>query len=277
MAKRDDISPEMIRQLFDYNPDTGVLTWKTRTPDMFEDGGHSAAHTCAAWNAKFAGKTTGCADNKGYLVVGINNKNYFAHRVIWCLVHGEWPNGEVDHHDLNPCNNTIGNLRDLTQAENSRNREKNSNNTSGAKGVSYCRRTKKYAAIIWFERTPYFLGRFKTVQEASAAYDAASTALHGPCGRLNDLSKKSIVAEWKPKDRVTNRVNKAGKNASGPMSLAKKVKCIETGIIYDSASDAGRATKTSAGSIITVCRKSNPHRKTAGGYRWSYAHEEVIE
>ena len=45
----------------------------------------------------------------------------------------------------------------------------------------------------------------------------------------------------------------------------RKVRCIETGEIFTSISDAGR--EKSAKKITEVCRGS---RKTSGGYHWEY-------
>jgi len=44
MADRADITPELLRQLLRYEPETGKLFWKARTPDMFQDGQKSKEH-----------------------------------------------------------------------------------------------------------------------------------------------------------------------------------------------------------------------------------------
>ena len=52
----------------------------------------------------------------------------------------------------------------------------------------------------------------------------------------------------------------------------KSVQCVETGIIYESASEAARLVpKTSQSKICMVCRGQ---RKTCGGYHWKYVEEE---
>lgn len=47
----------------------------------------------------------------------------------------------------------------------------------------------------------------------------------------------------------------------------KRVRCIETGIIYESLTEASSKTGISQGSISECC---NGKRKTAGGFHWEY-------
>lgn len=48
---------------------------------------------------------------------------------------------------------------------------------------------------------------------------------------------------------------------------SKKVKCIETGIVYESTREAGRQLNISNGNISKCC---NGKRKSIGGYTWKY-------
>ena len=53
----------------------------------------------------------------------------------------------------------------------------------------------------------------------------------------------------------------------------KSVKCVETGVIYKSLTEASKSTGLSMGDISNVCS----HRKwfnTAGGYHWEYIKPE---
>lgn len=47
-------SPETLRKLLRYEPDTGKLFWRKRTPDMFSGGYRSPEGNCSAWNARLA-------------------------------------------------------------------------------------------------------------------------------------------------------------------------------------------------------------------------------
>ena len=52
----------------------------------------------------------------------------------------------------------------------------------------------------------------------------------------------------------------------------RKVQCIETGEIFESASEAARKVpKTTQSKICMVCRGQ---RNTCGGYHWRYIEEE---
>ena len=53
-------------------------------------------------------------------------------------------------------------------------------------------------------------------------------------------------------------------------SLKKSVLCVETGVVYESQSEASRLTGIKETNISAVCRKK-PHCITAGGYHWEYA------
>ena len=53
----------------------------------------------------------------------------------------------------------------------------------------------------------------------------------------------------------------------------KQIKCVETGVIYKSLTEASKSTGLSMGNISSVCN----HRKwfnTAGGYHWEYIKPE---
>jgi len=60
----------------------------------------------------------------------------------------------------------------------------------------------------------------------------------------------------------------------GKSVLAKKVICVESNKLYESALEASRQTGIAASSIGNVCRKKvikNCICKTAGGFHWEYA------
>lgn len=90
----------------------------------------------------------------------------------------------VDHIDGNTLNNSKSNLRKVTASQNSTNRPKNKNNTTGFKGVRQ-RPDGRFEAKIRKAGKDYYLGVFTTAENAAMAYDDASIELHKEHGRLN--------------------------------------------------------------------------------------------
>ena len=178
------LEPELIRKLLDYDPDTGALTWKPRTPDMFEDEAHSAEHNCAKWNARYSGRETGTPYTGGYLAVGFGGRRFLAHRVAWAFVNGEWPKAQIDHIDGNRANNRIKNLRGADHSSNGANRVAPATNKSGAKGVSWSKKERKWIAHIRVKNRSLRLGGFHSVEEAASAYAEASRKHFGEFSRV---------------------------------------------------------------------------------------------
>lgn len=73
----------------------------------------------------------------GHQRIWFCNERHLKHRIIWLMMTGSLPKGEIDHIDQNPGNNKWNNLRDVSGVINMRNKTMMSNNTSGFTGVSY--------------------------------------------------------------------------------------------------------------------------------------------
>lgn len=99
------ISPEVLRELLTYNPDTGKLFWKPRPSEMFKnDRGY------CSWNTRHAHAEAFTSLNpQGSLTGSIFGKTYLAHRVAWALYHGEWPSS-LNHVNGRHDDNRITNL-----------------------------------------------------------------------------------------------------------------------------------------------------------------------
>lgn len=85
----------------------------------------------------------------------------------------------IDHINGNPLDNRKENLRICQQQQNMYNRRKNSNNTSGIKGVSWSNIAKKWKAQIRINKKAKHLGYFDNIEDAAKAYEAAAIVGHG--------------------------------------------------------------------------------------------------
>ena len=184
------LSVEYIRKLLDYNPETGRLFWKFRTPDMFPDNSaYGPEWACRSWNSRFAGKEAGYIDKeKGYLKITIGRDTHYAHRLAWAIHYGRFPENDIDHKNGKKLENWIKNLRDVREAVNMQNQAKRRNNTSGVHGV-YFQRGKWHAAFRANGRKIY-VGSFAEIEKAKEAIRLARinhggfTPRHGEETRL---------------------------------------------------------------------------------------------
>lgn len=153
-----------------YDPETGVLRWKTRPEAHFK-----SYRACAAWNGHFAGKIAGNTIS-GYTTIRIDNKLYKAHRVIWKMVTGADPD-VIDHKDNEGTNNKWENLRSGSQESNGHNRRKWKTSWSGLKGVYLY--NGRISSQIRHKGELYRLGYFDTKELAHEAYCEAARRLFG--------------------------------------------------------------------------------------------------
>ena len=166
---KDLPSPETLRKLLRYEPETGKLYWRERPREFFKTD-----IDCRRWNAKHSGKEAFTAQNVGgYLRGMIFRQVFFAHRVILALSMGEWPTGQIDHVNGDTSDNRIDNLRDVTPSENARNRRIRADSASGVNGVSWRKNRGKWTAYISHGGRLCYLGLFSDIQDAAAARKAA--------------------------------------------------------------------------------------------------------
>lgn len=159
------LTQNKVKELFDYDPDTGRLTWRV-------DCGKN----------KMAGKIAGCQDRHGYLKIGIDGEQYRTHRLVWLYVYGSWPIRDIDHVNGVRHDNRISNLREATRSQNGQNmRKPTKSNTSGYLGVTALR--GKWQAQIKVNGKNHYIGCYSTQKAAHAAYLAKKRELH-PFGTL---------------------------------------------------------------------------------------------
>ena len=176
MADRPNLTPEKLRQLLRYEPDSGELFWRERTPDLFMIP--TSQSQCDAWNRKHAGqKAFTYLAKHGYLVSNISKLPFYAHRAAWAIYHGVQPSGKLDHINGIRTDNRIINLREVTNAENARNMAISSANTSGVSGVYFHAQTGKWCVQISAYGRKVGLGLFTEKSDAIIARKAAERVL----------------------------------------------------------------------------------------------------
>lgn len=139
-------SIERVRELFAYNPETGVITWAVR---RFGVKCGSEAGT----------------KHKGYKRVKVDARLILAHRLAWAIHHGYWPAEEIDHINRDKSDNRISNLREASRSDNMVNRAY----PKGASGVTGVAKHKLgWQASIRINGKSVYLGIFKTIEEAAS-------------------------------------------------------------------------------------------------------------
>lgn len=153
------ITQQRLHELFDYNPEIGILINKVRR------------------GSQHAGTQAGYLNKDGYFRININKRLYLAHRLAWLYVYGELPE-YIDHINRIPTDNRISNLRPVTKKQNQENREKQANNKSGYKGVSWDTNRKKWFVCINNNYKTVALGRYENLEDAYKAYCNAAAKYH---------------------------------------------------------------------------------------------------
>ena len=160
MAKAD-LSAARLRELTNYNEETGEFT-----------------------SAKRPNRVIGfLVPPKNYVRVLLDGYQYYAHRLAWLYVYGEWPKQHIDHINGIKTDNRIANLRDVSPEVNQQNwRQATSwNKTSGLLGVCWNRRNGRWMAQISIKNRTRVIGAYSSAEEAHAAYIAAKRKLHEGC------------------------------------------------------------------------------------------------
>jgi len=157
MSDSHPITASRVRELLDYDPETGIFTWKVNR-------GHARV-----------GSVAGCNKGGDYIRICIDNHRCKAHRLVFFWVLGRWPEQEVDHVDHDKTNNSWANLRDgIDDTTQNQNCPKRRDNSSGYTGVYWVKRRKKWQASIQVHGKLLHLGCFADIEDAIAARKAAN-------------------------------------------------------------------------------------------------------
>lgn len=186
MAKKPLPTPETLRQLLRYEPDTGKLYWSARPISMFSASRLGKENQCATWNSRWALKEAfTCTGPNGYRRGRVMSQNHQAHRVIWAMVYDAWPCGDVDHINRDRQDNRIANLRLASRSQNLSNTVVRPEGTSRFLGVCWSKSNNGWVAQTSWQKRHYYLGTFPTEELAARAFDDAALRLKGKFAKLN--------------------------------------------------------------------------------------------
>ena len=160
--KKEQLTQELIGKALSYDPVTGYLIWKTNL------------YSKRAIPNKRAGSLV---KSTGYRNISLFGRTYLEHQLIWFICNGAWPSGQIDHINQIRDDNRIVNLRDVSKADNARNRSRNPNSKLGEHGIWYNMRTRKYVAEITLNGKKVYQKSFDDVEQAITERRAKSLEL----------------------------------------------------------------------------------------------------
>jgi hypothetical protein len=199
------IDADYVRSRLQYDPETGVFIWKPK----------AAANKI--WNMRYAGEIAGTINNQGYRRISIGREGYMAGRLAWLIVHGEWPENEIDHINRKRDDDRLVNLRDVTHTDNQNNR---SNNNGLPEGVHWSTGSAKYIAKIT-KGVPVFgmtyLGQYG---DPIIAGDVVQEGIGIICDNEDEETIKRLLKELK--DACTEILSEAERRKSGLPKGVKK-------------------------------------------------------
>ena len=157
-----ELTQEILQHLLDYNPETGIWTW--RNPLL----------RSKVKPGDIAGRIT----SGGRRQLRIASGFYYSSRLAWLYMTGEWPKDQVDHINRIRDDDRWENLRAANQSQNSYNRAW-AEESGEWRGIRCC--GKQFAVNIGGK----YLGLFKTFDEAKIARDAELTLRAGQFAQTN--------------------------------------------------------------------------------------------
>lgn len=158
MRMKSTLTYERLRELLHYDPVEGVFTWIV---DRMSGAGK------VKFSAR-AGDRAGFIDPKGYIKICVDTSDYFAHRLAFLYMTGEWPAEQIDHKNRVKDDCRWVNLREATHSQNKENESLRKDNKSGVKGVLWDARRQCWCAHL-VKKPVRFYKRCKKFEDAVVA------------------------------------------------------------------------------------------------------------
>lgn len=143
------ITQSELKQKLDYNPETGIFTYKQVS---------KYSHRVKV------GDVAGYLNDKGYLTIMMDGKRYTMHRLAHLYMTGSFPEESIDHINRVKTDNRWENLRPATSRQNAENLSCQSKH-----GVGVRKRGNSYSAYYTVKGKFTNIGSFPTVELAQKA------------------------------------------------------------------------------------------------------------
>ncbi len=153
-------------ELLDYNPSTGLFTWKIHRSGQHPPG-------TVAGSRRYA---------DGYIRIRVDGTAYVAHRLAWLYMTGDWPDKDIDHKNLMKDDNRWVNLRQATHRQNMINVAAR-NKSGNPKEAFFCKRDRIWVSCIKINGKQIRLGTFTSAEAAHQAYCEAANKYFGEFAR----------------------------------------------------------------------------------------------
>jgi hypothetical protein len=159
------MTPERLREVLSYNPWTGEFRWKVQLGRRVSIG-------------DVAGQIT----EQGCIRITIEGRHYYAHRLAWLYMKGEWPKRLINHRNRKPSDNRWPNLREATNSEilaRAKRRRRMS------RGVDRMLDGSGFRARIGVANKKIVIGHYRTEEQARDAYRITASKVFGQFASLD--------------------------------------------------------------------------------------------
>jgi hypothetical protein len=182
------------------------------------------------------------SQRNGYIRINCNGRYKSLHRLVWEAFYGEIPEGKlIDHIDGNRANNSLDNLRLVTQSENMLNAQKN-----GHKGQ---------VKISQYDLEGNFIQKYSSIREAALTINGSECAIKDAANRMGTSSgyfwireDQNITIEEVLKN---TKANKPKSTAIGVSQYSPEGKFIKH---YSSCGEAMRETNINHSTIVRAAK-----------------------